>query len=115
MIRTTTFAVLLCTVLAAGAEPRRRFVIGAEDWARPRSAEHLLGFSALRDLAAVYDALPGPAHIEIRHPGGEEGTLWAEELRDWLVSLGYGSDELRLVPGLAAPDRIELVIVEDAP
>lgn len=90
----------------------RSFSVSADDWARPRSGAGLIAYSQLRDLAAVWTTVPKGSVIEIRYPGGDEGGLWAAELSDWLVSLGYASEHIRLTPGSARVDRIELQIVE---
>lgn len=90
----------------------RTFIVGIDDWARPRSGEHIVAFQELRDLATVWSTAAEGSVIEIRYPGGDEGGLWAGELRDWLVALGIASEHIRLTPGSARVDRIELVIVE---
>lgn len=103
---------LLATAQAVVAAGPRNFSLSADEWARPRSGQRLTAFPALRDLAAVWGTVADGAVIEIRYPGGDEGSLWAAELSDWLVSLGYASDDIRLAPGSARADRIELIIVE---
>jgi len=96
-------AVSVCT-----AETVR--VITAEEWSRPRRGADLVALPALADT--VNDFLRRPDQlIQIRYPGGEEGVLWAEELRGWLVALGLESANLRLVPGAARDDVIELTLV----
>lgn len=116
----------------------RTFSLSIDDWARPRSGETLVGFQALRDMAAIWSAgevqgrsdaagtggteaykksgaVGGKATIEIRYPGGDEGSLWAGELADWLVALGIPSNRIQLTPGSARADRIDLVIVPSRP
>ena len=44
--------------------------------------------------------------VEIRYPGGESGMLWAEELRDWLVSLGIPLNRIQTLSGSAVADRL---------
>jgi hypothetical protein len=47
----------------------------------------------------------------IRYPGGEEGLLWAHELRSWLTALGIPGEDQELVAGSHQADRIELELV----
>ena len=89
----------------------RTFTLSADDWARPRSGETIVEFQALRDMAAIWTAGDGQATVEIRYPGGDEGSLWAGELADWLVALGIPSNRIQLTPGNARADRIDLLIV----
>lgn len=110
-------------VAAAGAyvPGTRTFTLSADDWARPRSGETIVGFQALRDMAAIWSANEqGSSNaegstIEIRYPGGDEGGLWAGELADWLVALGIPSNRIQLTPGNARADRIDLLIVPSRP
>ena len=50
--------------------------------------------------------------IFIRHPRGEEGVLWAEELRGWLVALGIPSADIALNPESSRIDAIELAVTD---
>ncbi len=90
----------------------RNFTLSVDDWARPRSGTRILSFAPLRDLAAVWSTVPEGSIIEIRYPGGDEGSLWASELSDWLVALGIASEYIKLMPGHVRADEIELIIVE---
>lgn len=111
------------TVAAAEAyvPGTRTFTLSADDWARPRSGATIIGFQALRDMAAIWSAgatEPGSSNaatIEIHYPGGDEGGLWAGELADWLVALGIPSNRIQLTPGNARADRIDLLIVPSHP
>lgn len=103
------FFVAVSSIVFAAA---RSFTLNVDDWARPRSGERILSFPALRDFAAVWSTMPTGSVVEIRYPGGEEGSLWASELSDWLVALGIASEHIRLTPGYAWADRIALVIIE---
>jgi len=81
--------------------------ITAEQWARPRSGR---GIARLPGVAALVEAAGRDAanRLVIRYAAGDEGTLWAEELRSWLVALGLPSARLTLEPGLPQPDRLQL-------
>lgn len=90
---------------AAGA----RHTISAEEWARPRSGDLIVRLPAAS--GRVYDYLQAPgSHLVIRYAGGEDGQVWAEELRAWLVALGIPSSDLELSPGAERTDRLELLL-----
>jgi len=106
-----TFGLLFCvaTTTLATAATARIFVLSAEDWARPRSGEVIVEFSAVRAAVDYWDK-SDHALILVRYPGEDSGELWAAELRDWLISLGVPSDYIRLVAGTQAADEIRLVV-----
>ena len=83
----------------------------ADQWASPRSGESIIRFERLNKLVEAFDQSPDN-QILIRHAEGENGTLWAEELRSWLVSLGIPSGRIVLNAGLGRSDAI---IVETSP
>lgn len=88
--------------------------ITADDWARPRSGESLVQMPALKQTVREYlskDA-GGGQRILIRHPRGEEGVLWAEELRGWLVALGIASDDIAVSPESSRVDALELAVTD---
>ena len=86
-------------------------VLRAETWDMPRHGEALLKVPEL--AAVVNDWQKNPQQkIELRYPGGEEGELWVEELKDWLVSLGVPSGAIELSPGSDAQDIINMVLID---
>ncbi|MDX1488392.1 MAG: hypothetical protein R3268_09335 [Acidiferrobacterales bacterium] len=85
--------------------------IAADRWATPRSGETVAGWSELRELMAAFDRRPD-TRIVIHHAPGEMGSLWAEELRSWLVSLGVPSSQIMLKGNL---QRHDIVRVETVP
>jgi hypothetical protein len=100
----------LCLFLAASqAAAQAVFVVDSDTWTRPRSAEMLLGLAPLRDAVGSLQAAQS-RRLEIRHPEGEQGELWAAELRDWLVALGIPSARLVLAADPAVTEQIELVV-----
>ena len=50
--------------------------------------------------------------IQIRYPGGEENSLWAFELRDWLVALGIESSSISLQGGRSQAGELILELRE---
>ncbi len=83
------------------------FEIGAEQWARPRSGKRVVAYESLQRLVRLLDQ-HAAAVVNIRYAGGDEGQLWAEELRGWLVALGLPGDRIRLRTGLPYRDRLIL-------
>ncbi|VAX11890.1 hypothetical protein MNBD_GAMMA24-2335 [hydrothermal vent metagenome] len=85
-------------------------VIRSQDWAMPRSAAHLLSFPPLA-LAVGQLRLHPDAHLLIHYPGGDEGTLWVNELQSWLVALGVSSELMERIPGSSRQTVIEIEVV----
>lgn len=83
------------------------FVLGAESWASPRHGESVLQMTPVAQAVTVWLAKP-QGSITISYPQGDEGGLWAEELRSWLISLGIASDHIILEPAELQADRIEI-------
>jgi hypothetical protein len=108
-MRRSRLAAVVLLVLVAGVAPgfvsAASYTITAEDWARPRSGERVAQLPALRGLASEIATHPR-TRITIRYAGGDEGLLWAEELRGWLVALGISGRRIQLRPGLESDDRI---------
>ena len=97
----------LLLILAFEAHAALRWELPAEAWNRPRGGEMVTHLAAVRQAVERWMERPG-TRLLIRHPGGEEGQLWAEELRDWLVALGVPGNRLELQAGLAEADRMVL-------
>lgn len=85
----------------------RSWQLRASDWARPRSGAALVGMAPLPQVVRAWSAAEG-RDIVILHAGGEEGELWARELRDWLVALGVPGERVRRVVGGSGPHGLQL-------
>lgn len=81
--------------------------LSADTWARPRDGLAVATMAPLPEVIAALSARPD-SRLLIRYPGGEEGQMWAYELRAWLVSLGLPSARQELLPGSGDAGRIEL-------
>lgn len=81
--------------------------ITAAEWARPRSGKSVLEMQAVASAVKDFNA-DTMSILLVRYPGGEEGALWAFELRDWLVSLGVPSNRIELYPGQSENGTITL-------
>jgi hypothetical protein len=86
-----------------------RYVLTAEMWARPRSGKAVLAMPPVRAAARDLVQTPG-SQLLIRYPGGDEGSIWAEELQGWLVSLGIEPTLIEMRPG-STPEQIELQLM----
>ncbi len=85
--------------------------LSSESWETHRHGESILKNEAIANVIIEWLSKP-QLSLEIRYPGGEEGELWVEELRDWLVSLGIPSSVIQLVPGSEAKDIINMSVIE---
>ncbi len=88
------------------------FELSTDDWVRPRNGQAVAEFKALQQAVTAWSANGGAGTIEIRYPGGEEGSLWARELTDWLVAFGVPSRYIQATAGSAGRDRIVLNVIE---
>ena len=82
----------------------------AEQWELSRSGDALIKIPVINKVVNQWSLKPNQ-RIELHYPGGEEGELWVEELRDWLVSLGIPSKNVVIVPGSGVEDIIKLHVV----
>ena len=104
-------ALLLWLMQSTSAVAANVAILSFDDWARPRSGMSVVELPAVRQT--VLEWLQSEEHnIEIRYPGGDEGQLWAQELRDWLIALGVPLASIRLESGSERADQIELRVVE---
>ena len=86
------------------------WIVDAEFWATPRSGEVVLAEPALRAAVDTLMFREESSRLVIRHPGGETGQLWAEELRGWLVSLGIPTARIQTEPGGVRDDQLQLTV-----
>lgn len=83
----------------------------SETWELSRHGEKLIKNAELSALVQAW-SVQIDARLEIRYPGGEEGELWSEELKSWLVSLGVPSTAIQSLPGSEAADIINIHLIE---
>jgi len=101
------FALLCCC--PAGAE-EKLWSLSADTWAQPRDGRSVAQMVPLPEVVAAWSSQPGQ-RLVVRYAGGEEGLMWAHELRSWLIALGIPSGDQELVAGSHQADRIELELV----
>ena len=83
------------------------FTLDAAEWSRPRTGDAVAAMPTVREAVRTWSQTSG-AELAIRHPRGEAGVLWAEELRDWLVALGVPADAVALDAAGRMEDQLEL-------
>jgi hypothetical protein len=110
-MRLALILILLLTATAAFAE---QAVISAAQWPRPVDGRALAAIEPLRVTVAALDKQPG-LRLRIRYPGGDAGSAWAGELRDWLVALGVPSARIDLAPGSGGADIIVVETTQASP
>jgi len=99
--------ILLMLLPMSGHPAQPVAVVTSSEWARPRDGVGITRLAGLQQaMRTLLSSREG--RIVVRYPGGEEGILWAEELRSWLVALGVASSQIELVPGAERADAIEL-------
>lgn len=86
------------------------YTITAQQWAMPRQDKVLIEFPPLQQAMEKLRSQPG-SRLLIRYPGGDEGTLWLNELQSWLVALGVSSKDMELIPGSSRQAVIEMEVV----
>ena len=93
------FAPLFVSVSATSQESKdRQWILTEEQWDLVKQGEQLLTMSVMQQAVDAWSLQQGQA-IELRYPGGEEGELWVQELKDWLISLAIPSKYLFSVAG----------------
>ena len=102
-------SVLVLTYYPFAYSQAASWTLSAEAWARPRSGQSLLQMEPLIATLQAFNTEPS-SQLVIRYPGGEEGALWASELRDWLVSLGVPSVSIEIRPGQSSHENITLML-----
>ena len=81
-----------------------------EQWDLVKQGEQVLDLAVLKQPLDAWSSQSNVA-VELRYPGGEEGELWVEELKDWLISLAIPSKYLFAVAGSGEADVIIIKIV----
>jgi hypothetical protein len=94
-LRALSAMALLLPGASVAAESWR---LDAFEWSRPRTGQAVLSMAPVAEAVRSWSDA-ADARLLIHYPGGEEGVLWASELRDWMVALGVPSAHLRLVAG----------------
>jgi len=84
-----------------------------QEWPQRRSAQAVLELDPVRAVLSVFSEEEGQ-NVIVRYPGGDGGSAWALEFRQWLVALGVPSHFITLEPGSGGADRL-LILIEATP
>lgn len=108
IILTIFFMFFSINIFAANVE-----LLHANEWSVPKKTSTLLA------MPAIYKSMQNlqnntNSSLKLKYPGGDEGTLWVNELRSWLIALGLSSKRIELVPGSAISTTIELEVLSDS-
>lgn len=109
--RLTVAIIFLLTLSGLSVAEEISHVLTAQQWNVPRQASSILSMPALQSAMQEYQATEGN-QLLIRYPGGDEGTLWAHELRGWLISLGVASKNIELIPGSVKTNQLEITVIQ---
>lgn len=110
LIAIIAMTVIMSSLSQAAFATEKQYILTAQEWNIPRTASSILAMPALQ---AAMQAFQSSKHsrMVIKYPGGDEGTLWAHELRGWLISLGVASRHIELIPGSAKSDQLEISVI----
>lgn len=105
---TSLVMLLFCSpIFAANTE-----LLHANEWLVPKKTSVLLAMPAIKK-SMINMQKNSNSILMLKYPGGDEGTLWANELRSWLVTLGLSSQRINMVQGSANSTTIELEVVSN--
>lgn len=83
------------------------YLLNHEKWSLPKKTENVIQMKSIKHVLSDFDKSP-TSELLILYPGGDEGTLWANEVKAWLVSLGVSSRQIELRPGSSDSNVIEM-------
>ncbi len=86
--------------------------IERSEWQTSLERRALTELEAVRELFSRFEERPDVI-ITVRYPGGDFGSDWALEFRDWMVALGIPSSYLELVPGSGGTDVLNISMVSE--
>ena len=105
IIVSVVFILLSANIFASDVE-----LLHSDEWLLPKQAKTLLEMPAIhksmQKLRTHIDS-----SLQLKYPGGDEGTLWVNELRSWLVALGLSSKRIKLIQGSAISTTIEFEVL----
>lgn len=110
MNKIINIALLSLSLLTNAAFAANSELLHASEWSVPKKATTLLAMPAINKVMKKLQKNVNSS-LKIKYPGGDEGTLWANELRSWLIALGLSSKRIELIPGSAVSTIIELDVL----
>jgi len=85
------------------------YSISHAQWTQPKRVETVLQMPAIKSVLSDFEKSPS-SQLLVLYPGGDEGTLWAHDIKAWLVSLGIASRQIELRPGSGESTSVELQV-----
>ena len=110
-----SLALTMALIPPTGLAEEVPYILTAQQWNVPRTESAILTMPPLQSMMQAYQKSKQPARLLVKYPGGDEGTLWAYELRGWLISLGIGSEHIELVPGSRDANQLEIYLLNSKP
>jgi len=109
-LRTLALAMFLGSLSIPPVSAGTSISISAEQWARVQSAAD---FMAIPGLKALVDSIADNQNrnkrvLEIHYAGGENGQLWAQQVRNRLVGLGLDSSGIEMLQGGAVAGQLQI-------
>lgn len=87
-------------------------LLHANEWSVPKKTSSILAMPAINNSMQKLQKNTNSI-LKVKYPGGDEGTLWVNELRSWLVALGLSSKRIELIQGSAISTTIELEVISN--
>jgi hypothetical protein len=84
--------------------------LSADLWASPRTAQSVSKMESVKHAVQSWQN-DTQSKISILYPGGEEGVLWSNELKGWMISLGVPEQSMQVRSGSGVVDQIEISII----
>lgn len=106
---------LLLMMASTSLAEEQLYILTAQQWNVPRTESAILTMPPLQSMMQAYQKFNLSPRLLVKYPGGDEGTLWAYELRGWLISLGIGSEHIELVPGSRDANQLEIYLINTKP
>ena len=103
------YPILLLFVNLSTVSAGDKQILSREAWSQPKQVESVLQIPAIKNILTEINGSPN-SQLVIFYPGGDEGTLWAHELKAWLVSLGLPSSQIDLRPGSSESSALEMQV-----
>jgi len=85
--------------------------VGFDEWRSHVAGGRVLELDAVAELLGRFEEREGIV-VTIRHPGGDAGSRWGVEFRDYLVTYGVPSRHMELVPGSGGLDILHVSLTE---
>jgi hypothetical protein len=109
--RKLLFIVLLLVANAVSAVTRHDEILVQSEWPEHVNGTNIATLPQVRQILRRFEE-DNKIAIEIYHPSGESGRLWAETLGRWFVTFGVPAQYLELLPGSGGADRLVISLID---